>query len=163
MQSKQEAFRSAILVLFNHQIDTRDKKPHLLPSSPLAQKCELDKIGSEVKVDDDFTFDLDDHLLDEDCSVPFPRRCLLESRQVAFALWTQVASRRTWKVTSEIIILQLIIVLIVSFDFYVFFHRRPVEMPENKTTSKRGPAAALSVGECNKSYQHYPMISFSTS
>ena len=119
MQSKQEAFRSAILVLFNHQIDTRDKKPHLLPSSPLAQKCELDKIGSEVKVDDDFTFDLDDHLLDDDCSVPFPRRCLLESRQVAFALWTQVASRRTWKVTSEIISLRLIMVLIVSFDFDV--------------------------------------------
>ena len=121
----------------------------------------LNKIGSAVKVDDDVTFDLDDHLLEEDCSVQFPRRCLLESRQVAFALWTQVASRRTWKVTSEIIILQLMNG--VSFDFDVFFHRRPVEMPENKTTSKRGPAAALSVGECNKSYQHYPMIAFSTS
>ena len=121
----------------------------------------LNKIGSAVKVDDDVTFDIDDHQLDEDCSFRFPRRCLLESRQVAFALWTQVASRRTWKVTSEIIILQLMNG--VSFDFDFFFHRRPVEMPENKTTSKRGPAAALSVGECYKSYQHYPMISFSTS
>ena len=112
----------------------------------------LNKIGSAVKVDDDVTSDIDDHQLDEDCSVRFPRRCLLESRQVAFALWTQVASRRTWKVTSEIIIFQLIIILIVSFDFDFFFHRRPVEMPENKTTSKRGPAAALSVGEYNSSY-----------
>ena len=106
----------------------------------------LNKIGSAVKVDDDVTSDIDDHRLDEDCSFRFPRRCLLESRQVAFALWTQVASRRTWKVTSEIIILQLMNG--VSFDFDFFFHRRPVEMPENKTTSKRGPAAALSVGEC---------------
>ena len=81
----------------------------------------LNKIGSKVKVDDDVTFDISDHLLDVDCSVRFPRRCLLESRQVAFALWTQVASRGTWKVTSEIIILQLIMVLIVSFDFDVFF------------------------------------------
>ena len=105
-------------------------------------------MGSEVKVDDEVTSDIDDHQLDEDCSFRFPRRCLLESRQRAFALWTQVASRRTWKVTFEIIILQLIMVLIVSFDFDFFFHRRPVEMPENKTTSKRGPAAALSVGEC---------------
>ena len=81
----------------------------------------LNKIGSAVKVDDDVTSDIDDHQLDEDCSFRFPRRCLLESRQRAFALWTQVASRRTWKVTSEIIILQLIMVLIVSFDFDVFF------------------------------------------
>ena len=80
----------------------------------------LNKIGSAVKVDDDVTSDIDDHQLDEDCSVRFPRRCLLESRQVAFALWTQVASRGTWKVTSEIIILQLIMVLIISFDFDVF-------------------------------------------
>ena len=80
----------------------------------------LNKIGSAVKVDDDVTSDIDDHQLDEDCSFRFPRRCLLESRQRAFALWTQVASRRTWKVTSEIIILQLIMVLIISFDFDVF-------------------------------------------